>query len=846
MLFLTLTRLASQKFRLVATSASIVLGIAFLSGSMVLLDTLGASFDTLVEDINEGVDVVVRSGDTIESGFVETRGRLDESLLEVIAAVDGVEAVEPSVEGFAQLVDAEGDAVGNPANGAPTIGLAWIPTDSLNQMTLVDGAAPTSPYEVVLDRFTADSNGFLVGDQVTVLLAVPPEQFVVSGIAVFGESDSLMGASLTMFEMPTAQRVLGSPGEVNSFVVAAEAGVDQAVLQEQIARVMPDGVEVLTGQQSVAEAQGDIADALGFFSTFMTVFALIALFVAAFIIYNTFSIIVAQRTKETALLRALGAGRRQVISAVLIEALVVGLAASAVGIALGIGVAEALKALLAQIGFDIPTSGVVFEASTVYNGLIAGVGITILSSIIPAVRASSTSPLEAMREAAVDDSALSRARLAFGSMTLSLGLAALFVGLFVDVSSRLTVVGLGAAAIFVGVAGLGPILARPFASIVGTPIARMRGLPGELARENSSRNPRRTATSAAALMVGVGLVSAITIFAASTTRSVEKIIDGSVIGDLVVDSGSQGFGGLSPELAVELSELEEVEVASGVRIALAEFDGEDETILAFDTSVMERLTDVHVVSGAVAELSSTELAVLDTEAEDRGWSLGSAVEVFFVDTDVQEFTVGAIYSEDQLVGPIFMSNEAYEANSVGVFDIAIYILSNDTFPIETVRAAVESVTIDYPNASVMDLTELKDSINDQVDQMLSLVYALLALAIVIALLGISNTLSLSIVERTREIGLVRALGMTRAQLRASIRWESFLVALLGAAMGLMVGTFFGWAMGEALKSEGITELAIPPVQIAVVVLIATLAGVLASVRPAWRAAKMPILDAIST
>ena len=846
MLFLTLTRLASQKFRLAATSASIVIGIAFLSGSMVLISTLGASFDSLVEDISEGVDVVVRSADTVESGFVESRGRLDESLLEAIAAVEGVEAVEPSVEGYAQLVDAQGDAVGNPANGAPTIGLSWTPTESLNQMNIVEGDAPTADNEIALDRFTADANNFSVGDVVTVLLAVPPEQFTVSGIAVFGESDSLVGASLTMFNLSTAQRVLGTPGEVNSFTIAAQSGVDQNELRDRIAAVMPEGVEVLTGEQSVAEIQGDIADALGFFNTFMTIFALIALFVAAFIIYNTFSIIVAQRTRETALLRALGAGRRQVITAVLVEALAVGLAASAIGIALGIVVAEGLKAVLAGIGFEIPTNGVVFEASTIYYGLIAGIGITTLSSVIPAVRASATSPLEALREAAVDDSALSRPRLLFGSSTLLLGLAALFVGLFAEVSSRLILVGLGAAATFLGVAGLGPVLARPFASIVGSPIARIRGLPGELARENSSRNPRRTATSAAALMVGVGLVSAITIFAASTTRSVEKIIDESVVGDLVIDSGSQGFGGLSPELATELSGLEEVEVASGVRMAIAKIDGDGESILAFDTSVMDHLTDVKPVAGDATAMTETDIAVLDTEAADRGWSLGSKVEVFFVDSGVQEFTVGALYSEDQLVGPFFMSNAAYEANVKDVFDTSVYVLSNQNFPIDTVRASVEAVTAAYPNASVMDLTELKDSINEQVDQMLSLVYALLALAIVIALLGISNTLALSIVERTREIGLLRALGMTRAQLRASIKWESFLVALLGSAMGLVVGTFFGWAMVEALKSEGITELSIPPTQIGVVVIIATLAGVLASLRPAWRAAKLPILEAVTT
>ena len=843
---LSLGRLRAQKFRLISTSLSVLIGVAFLSGSMVLIDTLGESFDDLVVDINEGVDVVVRSSETLESGFTEVRARIDESLIDDIRKIPGVAAAEPSIDGYAQLVDKTGDAIGNPQQGAPTIGFNWADTEALNQMTIVEGDPPNSPSEIVIDRFTAQSNDLNVGDAVTVLLHVPPEEFVISGIAVFGESDSLMGASITLFTYDTAQRVLGAPGEISSISVVAESSVTQSELRARIAASLPVNVEALTGEQTVAEMQSDISEALSFFNTFMTIFALIALFVASFIIYNTFSILVAQRTRETALLRALGARRRQVIGAVLIEALTVGLIASTLGVIAGLGVAELLKQALAGLGFDLPADGVVFQPSTAYYALIVGITITTISAVVPAVRASRTAPLAALRQASVDNSALSRPRLIFGTLTLASCIVLLLVGLFTSTSQRMALIGVGAAGVFIGVAALGPIAARPFARIVGAPIAKLRGLPGELARENSMRNPRRTATTAAALMVGVGLVSAISIFAASTTESVEKIIDESVVGDLVVDSGSQGFGGFSPSLASEINALEEVDVASGVRIVLAEIDGDSEALLAFDTQVMDQLTDVAVVQGDPKDLGVDGLAVLATEAEERGWTIGSPVTLHFVDTGDQRFVIESIYEEDQLVGPMFISNEAFAANSKVVFDIAVYVNSNPDFAKADVRAAVDQTAAPYPNADVMDLAELKDSVRDQVNQMLNLVYALLALAVLIALMGIANTLALSVVERTREIGLIRALGMTRAQLRASVRWESFLISLLGATMGLAVGGFFGWVMVRALQDEGITEFTVPPTQIAAVVVLAAAAGVVASIRPAAKAAKLPILDAMAT
>ncbi len=846
MIRLSLENLFARKFRLLSTSISVLIGVAFLAGSMILIDTLGSAFDDLVTDINEGVDVVVRSSNVVETDFNSVRARVDESITETIRGVDGVGKVEPFVQGYAQLVDQRGEAIGNPGQGAPTIGVSWTVEPELSQLTIVEGAAPSSPRDIVVDRQTASENDLQVGDTVMVLLQVPPEEFTISGLASFGETDSLLGASLTAFELGTAERVLGEPGKVDLVSVAGDGSVEQDELRDRIDAVLTGDLEAITGEESIDEAQEDIATSLGFFNTFMTAFAVIALFVAAFIIYNTFSILVAHRTRETALMRALGAGRRQVIGSVLMEAAFVGLIASALGLVGGLAIAEVLRQLLDSLGFSLPPNGLVFEASTAYYGLVVGIGITMVSATIPAFRASRVAPMAALRQSSIDDMGAGAKRLLFGVLTLAGGVSVLFWGLFGSPSQRLATVGLGAAAVFVGVAALGPVVASPFVRVVGAPLARLRGLPGELAQDNSMRNPKRTATTAAALMIGVGLVSAISIFASSTSRSVDKIIDQTVVGDLVIDSGSQGFGGLSPALATEIAALDEVAVASGVRMVLTEVDGDAEELLAFDTTNMTSLIDVDIQRGSPADLGATSIAVLDTEAQRRGWTIGSEVDVHFVETGTQTFTVDMLYAEDRLVGDMFISNVALEANVADVFDFAIYLLRNDSFSSDEFRRAVERTSAPYPNADVQNLEEVKAGFRDQIDQMLTLVYALLGLAIVIALIGIANTLALSIVERTREIGLLRALGMTRSQLRATVRWESFLIALLGTALGLILGAFFGWSLVEALSDEGITELVIDPTTMVVVAIVACLSGVVASIRPASKAAKLAVLDAIAT
>lgn len=848
---LALENLFARKFRLLSTSLSVMIGVAFLAGSMVLIDTIRSTFDDLFADIYEEVDVVVRSDEVIDADFAEIRGTIDEEILGIVRDVDGVVAADADITGYAQLVDVDGDPIGNPGQGAPTFGFNWTDVDELNPMVLVEGGPPREPDEVVIDRFSADQGPFSVGDTVTVLLEGPPEQFTVSGIATFGDADTALGSSITIFTPETAQRVLGEPGRVDTVSAVGADDIGQQELADRVATALGaapgvSGTEVITGEALTDETQDDVESALGFFNTFMLVFAVVALFVAAFIIYNTFSIILAQRTRELALLRALGAGRGQILGSVMLEAVIVGLAASVLGIVAGLGVASLLKELLAGFGIDIPTGSLVFEADTIWVSLAVGIGVTAVSAVVPSRRASAIAPMEALRTSTADGLGRLRTRLALGGVLLGTGVALLVWGLFGSPPDRLLVIGPGAAGVFLAVAALSPLAVAPYARAVGRPIAASRGVPGELAQENTIRNPKRTSTTAAALMIGVGLVSAITIFAASANASIAETIDEAFVGDLVIDSGSFGFGGLSPELAAELNELPEVEAASGVRLGFAEVDGESTALFGIDPATMGDIVDVGVLEGSVESLDENDLAVHDEYAAEQGWSVGDTVPVRFAETGTQLFEVALIFERDELTGNFFIGSPAYEANYRDQFDFQVYVLRADDATPQQARTAVETVAAGYPNAEVQDLQEFKQAQADQINQLLGLVYALLALAIIIALIGIANTLALSIVERTRELGLLRAVGMTRPQLRATVRWESVMIAVFGTVLGMAIGVFFGWVMVEALRDEGFSQFVFPFQPLVVIAAIAAVAGVVAAIRPARRAAKLDVLRAIAT
>src|SRR5918994_1007670 len=559
-----LRNLLAHKVRLFTTGLAVMLGVAFIAGTLVLTDTITKTFDDLFTDAYADTDALVRAEASFEdpNGFGDLRGRLDASLVDEVADVDGVAVASGDVWGFAQVVDKDGEPVGNPGAGPPTFGANW-PESELNTWTLVEGTPPQGERDVVLDKGVADDAGYTVGDRATVLARGAPLDVTVTGIARIGGADSPGGATFTMFTTEAAQRYVGEVGKYESISIAADEGVSQ--------RELVDRLEAVTGATVTEESQDALRQGLSFFNTFMLVFALVALLVGGFIIFNTFFITVAQRTRENALLQAIGASRRQVLAAVLLEALGIGLVASALGLAAGIPLAAGLKALLAAFGFSIPAGGVVLATSSAVIAFSAGVIVTLAAALSPSRKAAKVPPVAAIRDVAVGSTGYgSRQRIYVGVAVLALGVAAMLYGLFGDPGSALAIVGLGVLLVFFGVSVLGRTVALPLSRIIGLPLPHLRGISGHLARENAMRNPKRTAITASALMIGVGLVTFITIFAASTKASFSNTVDEAFTGDFIVTSGQFGIGGISPDLAERLNELPEVDVAAGIRTGLAE------------------------------------------------------------------------------------------------------------------------------------------------------------------------------------------------------------------------------------------------------------------------------------
>ncbi|MFP3907654.1 MAG: ABC transporter permease, partial [Acidimicrobiales bacterium] len=845
MLRTTLTNLRARKLRVLATSLAVLLGVAFMSGTMVLSDTMGRSFDELVEEVYADTSAVVRGEAAFDSPDpfgAPSRPLVEETLVDEVAAIDGVVAAFGLVEGYAQIVGTDGRPLGDPGMAAPTFGVAWPENDLFNPLTVIDGRGPRSGDEAVIDKASADAGDLSVGDTTIVLTAAGPSPITIVGIARWGDADSPLGASITAFTPTYAQELLASPGRVNQVQVVAADGISEEEVRDRVATIVPDGLEVVTGAGIVAEEQGEIRELISFFGTFMLTFAIVALFVGSFIIYNTFSILVAQRNREMALLRALGASRRQVLGALLLEAAVVGAIASVLGLVAGVGVARLLEALLAGLGMEVPAGGVVVTAGTVAAAVFAGLVVSVAAAVIPARRASRIPPVAAMTDVDASRGTRVRLRTVVGSGGVAAGVGLISIGLFALDDNEAVPVGLGAAVLFVGVAVLGPLIVRPAARALGVPLARFGGVTGMLARENARRSPKRTASTASALMVGVALVGFITIFAASAQASLDDMIDRSFRGDFIIDSGTLGAGGFDPVLTEDLRSLDEVAAASGARVAPAEVDESVVQLLAVDPSVIDDVFDVGVVAGSLDGLDAEGIAVWDDKAVEEGWEVGDAVTVRFAETGVQEFRIAVLFDNRELVGTTYaMGIEAFDANLRVQLDTSIFVAASPGVPSAEARSAIEELTDRYPTASVLDQTEYKQTQASSFNQLLGLVYVLLLLAVLIALLGIANTLALSILERTRELGLLRAVGMTRAQMRATVRWESVIIAVFGALLGLVIGVFFGWAMVTALAGERISRFVVPVGPMLAIVVLAGLAGVLAAVVPARRAARTDVL-----
>ncbi|OKJ05237.1 FtsX-like permease family protein [Kitasatospora sp. CB01950] len=842
--------LLAHRRRLVGTVLSIVLGVAFLTGTMVLGDTLRANFDTLFADANAGTDAVVRSADALADPAVPggVRAPLDAAIVDRLRAVPGVAAAEGAVQGAGQLIGADGKPVGG--QGPPTWAGNWIADPTLNPYRLAEGRAPAAPGEAVINRGAAKAGKLHVGDT-TVVRTPDPVRITVVGIATFGaDADGMGPSTFTALTLADAQAHLtpNGSGQVSTVRLRAADGLGQRQLVERVRPLLPAGVEALTGADATAQSTADVSGRfLGLFTTLLLVFAGIALLVATFTIHNTFAIVTAQRTRENALLRALGASRRQVLGTTLGEALTLGLLASALGLLGGFGVAAGLKALFAAIGFTLPTGGTVVKPATVLLPLLVGTLVAAGSALAPALRAARTAPLAALRETAVDEAATGRSalvRTGVGVLMVLGGLPALILGATRGPSLALTVG--GALALLLGTVVLGPVAAASAVRLLGAPLPRLRGVTGALARRNAARNPKRTAATASALMVGVAVVTLFTVFGASVRATLDDTVARSFAGDLAVSAPAAGAGGsgVSPKLAPALAALPEVRAAAGLGRGVAQVDGHGKQLDVADPEQLAQVTDLGRIDGSLAELGADGLAVSRTEAAARGWRVGSVVPVRFTDGTVT-FTVRALYRGGGVTGDYLISRQAWQPHRVQDSDTLVAVALKPGVSLDAGKAAIAEVADGYGNPQVQTRDEYAESAASGVDMMLSVVYALLALAVLIALLGIANTLTLAVHERLRELGLLRAVGQTRAQLRAMVRWESVLVAAFGTAGGLALGALLGWALTRAADSAGTGSFALPVGRLAVVALVGLVAGALAGLRPAARAARLDILQAVA-
>ena len=835
--------LLAHKFRLLSTYVAVLLGVSFVAGTLVLSDTLQKTFDELFTNVTEGVDVSVRSKAAFTSGDdsgATDREAVPDSLVETVRAIDGVKVAVGGVQGYAALIDKDGEAI--IPQGAPTIGVSDGGVDELSPLEYALGQSPRAPNEVAIDRHTAEDNGFALGDKVDVLLQDGTRTFDLVGIFKFGEADNLAGATLTAFHPRAAQEAFNKVGAWDTIDVVADDDVTDTELRRRIAAALPAQYEAVTGAKVADEASDSVKEGLGFFTTLLLVFAAIALFTGSFIIFNTFSIIVAQRIREMALLRALGASRRQVTRSVLAEAIVVGLVAALSGIVLGLGFAKGLTALFGAIGMDIPGGGLVMKTRTWVVSIVLGVVVTTAAALIPARKAGRVPPVAAMRESLVEPAASLRRRLLSGGVVFALGLVLLFSGLFGD--AGISMVGLGSMIAFVGISMLAPVVARPLARTIGGPLPRLFGVPGQLAQQNAMRNPRRTASTASALIIGLGLVGAVAVMAASIKASVDDLVNRSLAADYVLSTES--FGNFSPKLARDLSVADGIEAASGIRIGTVEVDGDKKQLEAVDPATVGKLINIEMLSGDPSALGTNQLLVSEKLAESKGWERGDTVTVRFARTGDQSFLVDGVYENNQFLGDITTSIAAFERNFSNPLDFVVLVKGADGVAPGELRATIESAAAAFPNIDVRDRAEYLQETQDQVDQLLTLVYALLMLAIVIALIGIMNTMALSVFERTREIGLARAVGMSRRQVRRTIRWEAVVVSLLGAVVGLVVGVGFGAALVSALADEGINTFAVPGGTLVGFLVFAGVAGMGAAILPARRAARLSVLTAIAT
>jgi putative ABC transport system permease protein len=828
--------------RTLAILFAITASVSFVVGSFVLADSLRATFDDLFTELGENIDLEVRSAQEFDSN--DARDPVDVTLADAIRDIDGVLIVEPALQRYAQLLDADG-AVITPAGG-PTLGVSWEGDDGIAGVTIKDGRAPTGLDELAIDKATADSQGFAIGDRIAYLTDVGRFDGTITATIGLGSGDSFGGAQVVALDLDTALVNFGADGKVDAIDIQVTEGADIPTVQQAIEEILPPQTEVVTGEQVAQETADQINEFVGVFGTGLLIFAFITAFVSGFIINNVFQITIGQRLRELALLRAVGASGRQVRGMIAGEAFILGVVATILGVFGGIAVANLLILLFNAAGAGFPDTQTVLQVRTVIIAMIVGVGITMASVIMPSRKASRIPPVAAMRPE-LGFVAMRTRRLVGGAIVTVAGLVLFVIGLFLRPGGTVGLIALaggGALLLFLGIASLSSTIAGPVTRAIGWPIQKLFKVPGALARENVARAPRRTSSSASALMIGVALVSSSAVFASSLRASLVNTLESAITADYIVTDNS--FQGLSPIVSETLAGVPELEAVTPVRAISGQVDGGTKNFGAVDAVAFDKLVDPDLIDGTIADLGPNELLLHRDPASDLDAEVGSVIDVTFQNGVRRTLTVAGIYGDATFGNWLIGLDTLAEISDAPARDFFVIGKLADGVDPATGDAAVAAAMDPFPQANVQTNAEFLDAQEAQINQLLLIITLLLAFAILIAILGISITLALGVFERTREIGLLRAVGMNKRQTRRSVRWEAVIVSIFGALVGIVVGTFLGVVLSLAVPDDVISRLAFNPAIIVAILVGAVIAGLVAALYPSYKASNMNVLEAIAT
>ncbi len=853
MIAVALRGLAGRKLRATLTAIAIILGVAMISGTYVLTDTIDKAFNSIFEQSYANTDAVVSGKDSGISfqGDTAQTPPVDASLLAKVKALPDVADATGSVadETNTKILTKDGKAVNT--NGAPSFGFGIDPAKSqFNPLKLVEGTWPATSNDVVIDVGTADKQGYKVGDTVQIATIQPAQAFHLVGLAQYGDVKSLGTATFAVFTIPTAQKLLDRVGKFDAISVSAKKGVTPQALAAEISKIIPDSAQVRTGQQQATKAKEDVSFTK-FIRYFLLAFAGIALFVGAFVIFNTLSITVAQRTREFATLRTVGASRRQVLWSVILEAFVIGILASIIGLFLGLGLAWGLNELFKALDFELPTQGTVFAPRTVIVSLVIGTGVTVLAGLFPAIRATRVPPIAAVREGAeLPKSRLSRFTPYVATVVILGAVALLGMALFLNdlaTAPRLLSMAGGVLLLFVGVAMISSHLVRPIAAVVGWPATKIGGTAGKLARRNAVRNPGRTASTAAALMIGVALVTFVAVLANGMKASNHDAINEQVSADYVVTS-QDGFTPFVAGAGDALRTAEGTDLVTPVRSDLASVDGSGQYLTGIDPKHIAEVYTFDWKDGSDAvlgELGESGAIVSKQFADDKNLKVGDTIDIRTPDDGRAALAVKAIYEPPPffpILGAVSVSQEKFDQLYQRPRNSYVFVnVPGD--PTDATTASLDSAVAKFPDAKVQTKSEWITQQDQDFNNFLNLLYVLLLLAVIVSLFGMVNTLVLSVYERTRELGMLRAVGMTRRQTRRMVRHESVITALIGAALGLPLGIFLAVLVTKALSQFDV-RFAIPWGQLIVFTIVAIIVGILAAIAPARRAARLNVLQAL--